>query len=68
MEVVEMFQEEVLTYEIQSEKEKDKWYQVRLEPRENECPKGRCTCAEYLWQGKHCSHIERAVSCYVHGF
>ena len=53
-------------YQIQEAPDKKRWYEVNLIP----TPKGleaRCSCPEWLWEGKTCKHIERALSCQAYG-
>lgn len=50
-------------YEIQSDRDKDKWYKVILEPRGKQIV-GSCNCADHIWEGVDCEHIKRAMECY----
>ena len=54
-------------YQIQGDEDKDKWYQVILEPRGSWIERS-CTCRDHLWKDKDCQHIRRALECYVMGF
>lgn len=62
-----MLIQEVRAYKVQSEKDKDKWHQVSLEP-QSFWIKGKCDCKYYLNLGMHCEHIKRAITCYKYGY
>ena len=47
-------------YGIQSSQDPQKWYEVILGT--SETPhRTRCTCRQYVQQGKICEHIEKAL-------
>lgn len=58
--------EKLNTYKVQSEQDKDKWYQVVLEPK-GFWIKGECDCSYYQHLRMHCEHIKRAITCFKHG-
>jgi hypothetical protein len=59
-----MSENDIRTYEVQSERDKSEWYEVTLELCEERIGKASCTCSRYFWQNEPCAHIERALSCY----